>query len=101
MGRNSPFRDEAGKVRNRRISPIVAHSGDRLLSEPIAGTQPCRRQPLFLLRVFGCLPDTGVSERTEAGVRKASGEESAGELSLAVVSGYGDLAPEFDLIGGL
>ena len=56
---------------------------------------------LFLLRVFGCLPDTGVSERTEAGVRKASGEESAGELSLAVVSGYGDLAPEFDLIGGL
>ncbi len=54
-----------------------------------------------MLRVFGCLPDTGVSERTEAGVRKASGEESAGELSLAVVSGYGDLAPEFDLIGGL
>ena len=55
----------------------------------------------FVLRVFGRLPDTGVSERTEAGVRKASGEETAGVLSPAVVSGYGDLAPEFDLIGGL
>ena len=55
---------------------------------------------LFLLRVFGRLPDTGVSERTEAGVRKASGEETAGELSPAVVSAYGDWAPVFDLIGG-
>ena len=55
----------------------------------------------LLLRVFGRLPDTGVSERTEAGVRKASGEETAGELSPAVVSAYGDLAPVFDLIGGL
>jgi hypothetical protein len=54
-----------------------------------------------MLRVFGRLPDTGVSERTEAGVRKASGEETAGELSPAVVSAYGDLAPVFDLIGGL
>src|SRR5690348_14180742 len=34
--------------RFRRVSPVVAHSGDRLLSEPIAGTQPCRREPLFL-----------------------------------------------------
>ena len=32
----------------RRISPIAAHSGDRLLSEPTAGTQPCRREPLFM-----------------------------------------------------
>jgi hypothetical protein len=43
-----------------------------------------------MLRVFGRLPDTGVGERTEAGVRKASGEETAGELSPAVVSAYGD-----------
>jgi hypothetical protein len=35
-------------ARKRRISPVVAHSGDRLLSEPTAGTQPCRREPLFL-----------------------------------------------------
>jgi hypothetical protein len=34
--------------RNQRISPIAAHSGDRLLSEPTAGTQPCRREPLFM-----------------------------------------------------
>jgi hypothetical protein len=30
------------------------------------------------LRVFGRLPDTGVSKRTEAGVGKASREETAG-----------------------
>jgi hypothetical protein len=36
--------------RNRRISPVAAHSGDRLLSEPTAGTQPCRREPLFMPR---------------------------------------------------
>jgi hypothetical protein len=34
--------------RFRRISPVAAHSGDRLLSEPTAGTQPCRREPLFM-----------------------------------------------------
>jgi hypothetical protein len=34
--------------RNRRISPVTAHSGDRLVSEPTAGTQPCRREPLFM-----------------------------------------------------
>ena len=34
--------------RFRRISPIAAHSGDRLLSEPTAGTQLCRREPLFM-----------------------------------------------------
>ena len=54
-----------------------------------------------MLRVFGCLPDTGVSERTEAGVRKASGEETAGELPPAVVSAMGILVPVLDLIGGL
>ena len=32
----------------RRISPVAAHSGDCLLSEPTAGTQPCRREPLFM-----------------------------------------------------
>src|SRR5215472_9616049 len=35
---------------------------------------------------------------TEAGVRKASREETAGEFAPALVSGYGDLAPVFDLI---
>ena len=29
-------------------SPVAARSGDRLLSEPEAGTQPSRREPLFM-----------------------------------------------------
>jgi hypothetical protein len=45
-GRTFPFRDVSGNVRNRRISPVAAHSGDRLLSEPLAGTQPCREGSL-------------------------------------------------------
>jgi hypothetical protein len=40
--------DSNGNVRNRRISPVAAHSGDRLLSEAKAGTQPCRLEPLFM-----------------------------------------------------
>jgi len=48
LSRTSTFRGEDRKVRNRRISPVAAHSGDRLLSEPTAGTQPCRREPLFM-----------------------------------------------------
>jgi len=46
-----------------------------------------------MLRVFGRLPDTGVSERKEVGVRKASGEETAGEWSPAVVSVYAGCQP--------
>jgi hypothetical protein len=34
--------------RLRRISPVAAHSGDRLLSEPTAGTQPWQREPLLM-----------------------------------------------------
>src|SRR6516225_12359001 len=36
---------------HRRISPVAAHSGDRLLSEPTADTQLCRRVPLFMPRM--------------------------------------------------
>ena len=51
---------------------------------------------ILLLRVFGRLPVTGVTARTEAGVRKASREETAaGVFAPAVLSGYGDLAPAF------
>jgi hypothetical protein len=35
-------------VRFRRISPVAAHFGDRLLSEPTAGTQPCRWERRFM-----------------------------------------------------
>ena len=39
---------EGGKVCNRRVSPLAARSGERLLSEPTAGTRPRRREPLFM-----------------------------------------------------
>ena len=42
-------------------------------------------------RVFGRLPVTGVRGCTEAGVRKASREETAGEIAPAVMPDYGDL----------
>ena len=42
------------------------------------------------LRVFGCLPDTDAWGRTEAGVRKASREETAGEVAPTLVSVYGE-----------
>jgi hypothetical protein len=44
----------AADGRFRRISPVAAHSGDRLLSEPTADTQPCRREPLFMPHTGPC-----------------------------------------------
>jgi len=52
-----------------------------------------RECPLSLrvsLRVFGRLPFTGVSGRTEAGVRKAWKEETAGEFAPTLESVYGE-----------
>ena len=86
--------------RLRRVSLIPVRPDEGRLSQHIADSQSRQRELVFMLRVFGCLPDTGVSERPEAGVRKASGEETAGEWSPAVVSAYGDWAPVIDLIGG-
>ena len=51
--------------------------------------QPSLRGWLFLLRVFGRLPGSGAVEHSEAGVRKASGEETAGEYVSAAASVYG------------
>src|SRR5215831_10384053 len=73
-------------------SRVAAHCSDRLLSEPKAGTQPLRREPLLMLRVFGRLPITDVTRYSEAGVRKASGEETAGEFAPTLVSIYGEFA---------
>jgi len=42
------------------------------------------------LRVFGRLPVTGVNGRTEAGVRKAWKEETAGEFAPTLESVYGE-----------
>ena len=47
---------------NRRVSLVVAHSGDRLLSEPIAGTQLCRREPLFMPLKRPCRRDRGTAQ---------------------------------------
>ena len=44
------------------------------------------------LRVFGCLPDTNARGCTEAGVRKASREETAREFAPTLVSVYGEFA---------
>jgi hypothetical protein len=44
---------------------------------------------LLSLRVFGRLPVTGERGCTEAGVRKASREETAGEFAPAVLSAMG------------
>ncbi len=46
-----------------RISPVAAHSGDRPFSERIAGTQPWRREPLFM-------PEA-VEKRISGGGRRA------------------------------
>ena len=46
----------------------------------------------LLLRVFGRLPITDVTRYSEAGVRKASGEETAGEFAATLVSIYGEFA---------
>jgi len=52
------------------------------------------------LRVFGCLPGAGARGCTEADVRKASKEESAGSFAPAVVSVYGDLTRGCETLAG-
>jgi hypothetical protein len=57
---------------------IIGSNGP--LSDLTPAVQSERWERVFMLRVFGRLPDTGVSERKEAGVRKASEEETAGRV---------------------
>jgi hypothetical protein len=71
---------------------------ERQLSGPNPTDFPLISERPETLRVFGCLPGTSAWGCTEAGVRKASREETAGEFAPAVVSIYGDLAPVLDLI---
>ena len=51
-----------------------------------------RPEGLEAFRVFGRLPDTDARGCTEAGVRKASREETAGEFAATLVSIYGKFA---------
>src|SRR5215472_8780356 len=76
--------------RNRRTSPVAEPLGEGLLTEATAVARPGTRELVFLLRVFGRLPITDVTRYSEAGVRKASGEETAGEFAPALVSIYGE-----------
>jgi hypothetical protein len=81
--------------RGRQLAHSRA-SGEGPLTEPPPATQPGPRGLVFMLRVFGRLPVTDSATRSEAGVRKASGEETAREFAPAVVSVYGDLASDVD-----
>jgi len=84
---------------NRRISPVPVRPGEGPFTEQTPAVQRSPREPLFMLRVFGRLPDIGVWKRREAGVRKASGEETAGGV-CAGGGVYGDLAPVYIPIFG-
>src|SRR5215471_18176307 len=50
-------------------------------------------------KVFGRLPGTDAMRDSEAGVRKASKEETAGEFAPAAVSVYGDLRRGSERLG--
>jgi hypothetical protein len=67
---------------NGEVAPIPAVRWP--LSEPrestLLGHSASHSERLFLLRVFGRLPVTDSATRSRAGVRKASGEETAGSL---------------------
>jgi hypothetical protein len=61
---------------SRRVAPVAARSGDSLLSEPTAGTQPCRREPLFMPRSrlsWGCpaTPESGGNSITPYTIEEA------------------------------
>ena len=77
----------------RRILLVAVRSGEGPLTEHTTAAQAPPPERVFMLRVFGRLPVTDSATRSRAGVRKASGEETAGSLPPAVVSVYGDLAP--------
>src|SRR5215831_12730630 len=50
----------------------------RTVFETTTAAESWPRERVFMLRVFGRLPVSGVTRCSEAGVRKASGEETAG-----------------------
>jgi hypothetical protein len=89
-GSNFPFWGKGGKV--RRVAPVVAHSGIRLLSEPKAGTQPCRREPLFMPR--SCPPPAG---HQRAGLRERDTYDLVAPATLARNPSYIRAQPLFVL----
>ena len=74
------------------LFPLAAAYGEVLFTEPIAGAQPWRPEPSFVLRVFGHLPFTDSARRSEGRRPKSLRGGNRGEFAAAVVSVYGDLA---------
>src|SRR4029077_9132776 len=60
-----------------RVHSVVVDCSKRPLRVELPRSRSGREGPLSL-RVFGCLPSAGARGCTEAGVRKASREETAG-----------------------
>ena len=67
--------------------------------EAVRGSVPSAEWPESL-RVFGCLARAGARGCTEAGVRKASKEESARVFAPAAVSVYGEVYGDLTQVYG-
>src|SRR5207237_10839941 len=81
---------------------LSKHTENGDLGSPAPRSALCLRSSpcggLLPLRVFGCLPGAGARGCTEAGVRKASREATAGEFAPTLVSIYGDLGAVYAVI---
>src|SRR5437868_12021094 len=78
--------------------PLNEASQSKFLLSTLSATRPPPLERQDSLRVFGCLPGAGARGCTEAGVRKASREETAGEFAPTLVSVYGDLGAVYAVI---
>jgi hypothetical protein len=78
-------------ISNKRGGVVTRHSLC-LLTDESCGFRPALLQWPLSLRVFGHLPGAGARTCPEAGGRKASKEETAGEFASGVVSDYGNLS---------
>src|SRR5215471_16106811 len=83
--------------RSQNLHPPRPNADFKWSSPAVRARSPER--PLSL-RVFGCLPGAGARGCTEAGVRKASKEESAGSFAPTLVSVYGDLMRGCEALAG-
>src|SRR4029077_11115754 len=64
--------------RNRRYPAVARRSGERRLTQPTAAAQGWPPDRVLMLGFFGRVPVTDSATRSRSGVRKASGEETAG-----------------------
>jgi hypothetical protein len=85
-----------GRVRPTSPCSLATVNGCLGSNFPVTGRGP---ESLESLRVFGRLPGTDPIRDSEAGVRKASKEETAGDYAPAAVSVYGDLRRGSERLG--